>query len=196
MGIGLVIFGEEGDECGDGKHHETKENDHFHVYCVSPAFDSVFLFARFSFYKRWLNRKIQGQIGFHTSIRRGRELSASHHFTQRVLMGLKYLLSTSISNSGRTRKAVYKGREDGLRSCCSFMIGAALSIRAWTVLILNIVCYEMITTENMMRTLSKLFHFSNGSKLCSMTRFMLIGTQLKKSLFCNKLHQNSGRPRL
>ena len=37
--VGLAIFGEEGNERGDGKHYEAKENDHFHVYCVSPAFD-------------------------------------------------------------------------------------------------------------------------------------------------------------
>ena len=52
VGIGLAISGEEGDERSDGKHHEAKENDHFHVDCCSPAFDSVFLLAHFSLYKR------------------------------------------------------------------------------------------------------------------------------------------------
>ena len=68
VGIGLAISGEEGDERGDGKHYEAKENDHFHVYYCSPAFDIVFLFASFSFYKRWLNRKIQDQSWFLTSM--------------------------------------------------------------------------------------------------------------------------------
>jgi len=68
VGIVLAIFGEQRYERGDGKHYEAKENDHFHVYCCSPAFDSVFLLASFSLYKRWLNRKIQGQSGFHTSM--------------------------------------------------------------------------------------------------------------------------------
>ena len=39
VGIALAIFGEQGYERGDGKHHQAKENDHFHVYCCSPVFD-------------------------------------------------------------------------------------------------------------------------------------------------------------
>jgi hypothetical protein len=68
VGIVLAIFVEQRYERSDGKHHEAKENDHFHVDCCSPTFDSVFLLALFSLYKRWLNRKIQGQSGFHTSM--------------------------------------------------------------------------------------------------------------------------------
>jgi hypothetical protein len=68
VGIVLAIFGEQRYKRGDGKRHEAKENDHFYVYYCSPAFDSVFLLASFSLYKRWLNRKIQGQSEFHTSM--------------------------------------------------------------------------------------------------------------------------------
>src|SRR6266567_1757638 len=70
------------------------------------------------------------------------------------------------------------------------MIGDAISIRAWIVLIPNTVCYEMITTEILMFTLSKLLHFSNGFRPFSMVCCTLIGTQQKKSLFSKLiLHQ-------
>src|SRR5260370_5579624 len=71
------------------------------------------------------------------------------------------------------------------------MIGDAISIRAWIVLILNIVCSEMITMRISMLMLSKLLHFSNGFKLFSMARCTLIGTRQKKSLFSKQASPKS-----
>src|SRR5258708_29556305 len=71
------------------------------------------------------------------------------------------------------------------------MIGDAIAIRAWIVLILNIVCSEMITMRISMLMLSKLLHFSNGFKLFSMARCTLIGTRQKKSLFSKQASPKS-----